>query len=124
MAASAGAKIGLPEVLLGLLPGAGGTQRLPRLSGLPFSLDVILSGRQVPAKEALEKGAVDRVMSGEQRDVALAAAQDVLAGKLSTRKTKNLTADYDAKAIEETMTYPGEIRVTVLRETKVVEYAK
>jgi len=98
-----GAKIGLPEVLLGLLPGAGGTQRLPRLSGLPFSLDVILSGRQVPAQEALEKGAVDRVVSGEPRDVALAAAQDVLAGKLSTRKTKDLTADYDAKVIEDTL---------------------
>ncbi|MGH1423704.1 MAG: 3-hydroxyacyl-CoA dehydrogenase NAD-binding domain-containing protein [Pseudooceanicola sp.] len=98
-----GARIGLPEVLLGLLPGAGGTQRLPRLAGLPFALDVILSGRQVPAQEALSKGAVDRVATGEPRDVALAAAQDVIAGNLATRRSDLIEADYDPAVIEATL---------------------
>ncbi|MDF1855388.1 3-hydroxyacyl-CoA dehydrogenase NAD-binding domain-containing protein [Pseudooceanicola sp.] len=98
-----GAKIGLPEVLLGLLPGAGGTQRLPRLSGLAFALDVILSGRQVPVQEALEKGAVDRVVAGEPRMVALAAAQQVLDGTLATRRTVDLSAEYDRAVIDATL---------------------
>ena len=46
-------KVGLPEVLLGILPGAGGTQRLPRLCGVNMALDMMLTGKHVPAKEAL-----------------------------------------------------------------------
>jgi len=98
-----GARIGLPEILLGLLPGAGGTQRLPRLAGIPWSLDVILSGRQVKAEEALEKGAVDRVTEGEPRAVALAAAQDVLDGKLATRRTAELKTEANQKALDDTL---------------------
>ncbi|MGR3371898.1 MAG: 3-hydroxyacyl-CoA dehydrogenase NAD-binding domain-containing protein [Pseudooceanicola nanhaiensis] len=98
-----GARIGLPEVLLGLLPGAGGTQRLPRLSGLSFALDVILSGRQVAAKEAAEKGAVDRVMTGEPREVALKAAAEVLAGTLPTRRTDQIEAEYEQSVIDQTL---------------------
>ncbi|OWU86082.1 3-hydroxyacyl-CoA dehydrogenase [Oceanicola sp. 22II-s10i] len=98
-----GARIGLPEVLLGLLPGAGGTQRLPRLSGLAFALDVILSGRQVPAKEAAAKGAVDKVMAGEPRDVALKAGQEVIDGTLPTRRTDLIEAEYDRKVIDDTL---------------------
>jgi 3-hydroxyacyl-CoA dehydrogenase/enoyl-CoA hydratase/3-hydroxybutyryl-CoA epimerase len=54
--------IGLPEVTLGLLPGAGGSQRLPRLIGLSRSLDLILTGRSLKAKRALEAGLVDEVV--------------------------------------------------------------
>lgn len=54
-------KLGLPEVQLGLLPGAGGTQRLPRLIGLQAALDLILSGKQVPARKAKKLGLVDEV---------------------------------------------------------------
>ena len=52
------AKVGLPEVNLGLLPGAGGTQRLPRIVGIPAALDLITGGAPVPAKKALELGIV------------------------------------------------------------------
>jgi len=49
-------KIGLPEVLLGIFPGFGGTQRLPRLVGLQNALDIILAGKTVPGKKALKIG--------------------------------------------------------------------
>ena len=54
-------KVGLPEVLLGILPGAGGTQRLPRLCGVDMALDMMLTGRHVPAKEALSSGIIDEM---------------------------------------------------------------
>ena len=57
--ASSDARIGLPEVNLGLLPGAGGTQRLPRVVGVEAALDIMTSGRMVKAKEALSLGLVD-----------------------------------------------------------------
>jgi len=59
--AATGAKLGLPEVGLGLIPGFGGTQRLPRLIGAGRALDLILTGRHVPAEEALQLGLVNRV---------------------------------------------------------------
>ena len=52
-------KVGLPEVLLGILPGAGGTQRLPRLCGVSMALDMMLTGKHVPAKKALDAGIID-----------------------------------------------------------------
>lgn len=55
-------KLGLPEVQLGLLPGSGGTQRLPRLIGVPYALDIMLTGRQLKAKQALKFGLVDDVV--------------------------------------------------------------
>lgn len=70
---------GLPEVKLGLIPGAGGTQRLPRLVGRGRALDIMLTARQVPAEEALAIGLVDRVVDGDVVEAALA-----MAGELST----------------------------------------
>ncbi|MBB5774351.1 enoyl-CoA hydratase/isomerase family protein [Nonomuraea jabiensis] len=60
------AKLGQPEILLGLIPGAGGTQRLPRLIGPARAKDLIFTGRHVPAAEALALGLVDRVVPDEQ----------------------------------------------------------
>jgi 3-hydroxyacyl-CoA dehydrogenase len=56
------AKVGLPEVLIGILPGGGGTQRLPRLTGVPIALEMIVSGRHVPAPEAKTIGILDEVL--------------------------------------------------------------
>lgn len=70
--ASTEARLGLPEVTLGLIPGYGGTQRLPRLIGLGRALDLILTGRHVAAAEALELGLVNRV-----EEDALAGAREL-----------------------------------------------
>ncbi|WP_176598640.1 MULTISPECIES: 3-hydroxyacyl-CoA dehydrogenase NAD-binding domain-containing protein [Sphingobium] len=74
------AKVGLPEVHLGLLPGAGGTQRLPRIVGPELALDLIANGRQINAKKALELGVIDALaQEGELRADAVAFARTVLA---------------------------------------------
>src|SRR5713226_1938628 len=57
-----GAKVGLPEVQIGILPGAGGTQRLPRLIGPKAALEIITSGRHVPADEAHRLGIIDEIV--------------------------------------------------------------
>src|SRR6056297_4295943 len=67
------AKFGLPEVNLGLLPGAGGTQRLPRLVGVPKALEMMTSGRHVGAAEAAEGGLVDEVVEGDHDGLRAAA---------------------------------------------------
>ncbi|HZQ29437.1 MAG TPA: enoyl-CoA hydratase-related protein [Acidimicrobiales bacterium] len=75
------AKFGQPEILLGIIPGGGGTQRLPRLVGAPKAKDIILTGRQVPADEALAIGLADRVVPADQvLDTALAWAAQFAAG--------------------------------------------
>ncbi|WP_390897019.1 fatty acid oxidation complex subunit alpha FadJ [Proteus faecis] len=77
-------RLGLPEVQLGLLPGSGGTQRLPRLIGVTSALDMILTGRQVNAKRALKLGLVDDVVS---QDILLdVAAKWILVGKKEQKK--------------------------------------
>ena len=74
------AKLGLPEVNLGILPGAGGTQRLPRLIGAAAALDLILTGKPVAAAKAAQLGMVDQVVEdGKLEDAALAFAQKVIA---------------------------------------------
>jgi enoyl-CoA hydratase/carnithine racemase len=64
--AGEGARLGQPEILLGIIPGAGGTQRLPRLIGPARAKDLIFTGRFVPAAEALQLGLVDRVVPDDQ----------------------------------------------------------
>ncbi len=95
-----GSKVGLPEVTLGILPGAGGTQRAPRLAGIATALDMITSGKPMSADEALANGLIDRIVEGDPRDVALSSAKDLLAGDLPNRKTGDLTAEPDPAAIE------------------------
>ena len=73
------AKFGLPEVNLGLLPGAGGTQRLPRVVGPEKALEMMTSGSQMSAKDALASGLVDEMVDGDLRAGALAFARKVVA---------------------------------------------
>ena len=69
------AVVGLPEVTLGIIPGAGGTQRLPRLIGLAPAIELITSGRRVGASEALRLGLIDSIVEGELRAVAVRHAR-------------------------------------------------
>ena len=79
--ASEKAVFGQPEILLGIIPGGGGTQRLPRLVGAPRAKELIFSGRQVKADEALAIGLADRVVAPEElHDAALAWAAELAAG--------------------------------------------
>ena len=93
------AKLGLPEVQLGLLPGSGGTQRAPRLVGAKAALDLILSGRHASAQEALSLGLIDRLGEGvDALAEGLAYAQELVAAKAPVRRTRdaNALADRDA----------------------------
>lgn len=94
-----GLRIGLPEVLIGVLPGAGGTQRLPRLAGIPVALDMAISGRQVGAAEALKLGVIDRLEEDAPREAALKAGQAVLDASLATRRLSDAPAKGDPEAI-------------------------
>src|SRR5258708_4839339 len=78
--AAPGTRVGLPEIKLGLIPGAGGTQRLPRLVGPDKALRMILSGEPIPAAEALADGILDEIVDGDLLPGAIAFARRVLAG--------------------------------------------
>ncbi|XP_057708524.1 peroxisomal bifunctional enzyme isoform X2 [Corythoichthys intestinalis] len=80
------AKVGLPEVTLGLLPAAGGSQRLPRLTGLPAALDLITTGRHVTAVEALKLSIVDHLTDHNTVDAAVKFAKSVAEQSLDARR--------------------------------------
>lgn len=84
------AKLGLPEVNLGILPGAGGTQRLPRLLGVVAALEIIASGKPVGAKQALQAGLLDRITDEDVLAPALAWAQELVAAGSGPRRTSAL----------------------------------
>jgi len=95
--------LGVPEVMLGLLPGAGGTQRLPKLVGLPTSLDMMLTGKTIKAVKAKKLGLVDRVVErlgvgvadgktnslNHLENVAVQVAKDLASGKLTVDRSKS-----------------------------------
>lgn len=91
------AKCGLPEVNLGLLPGAGGTQRLPRIVGPEKALEMMTAGSHVPAKECLAMGLVDELVEeGKLREGALAFARKVIAEKRPLKKVRDLNDKVEA----------------------------
>jgi len=91
------ARCGLPEVNLGLLPGAGGTQRLPRIVGPEKALEMVTSGSHVPAKECLAMGLVDGLAEeGKLKDAAIAFARKVLAENRPLVKVRDNNTKTDA----------------------------
>ena len=91
--AAQGVNLGQPEVQIGLIPGAGGTQRLPRLVGLPNALEMITAGKPIKAEKALMQGLVDQVVPHDQLlEKAFEAAQSFISGKLnfSLHMTRNI----------------------------------
>ena len=86
---AASAPVGLPEVKLGLLPGAGGTQRLPRLIGAQKALDFILSGDPIPGPMATQMGIADALADGDVIESAMAFAADIIAKGSSVRRIRD-----------------------------------
>jgi enoyl-CoA hydratase len=92
--AGRGALMGLPEVKLGLIPGAGGTQRLPRLVGRGRALEIMLTGRQVGAEEAYAIGLIDRLVDeGTAEDAALQVASELRQLSLPAQQALIRTVD-------------------------------
>ncbi len=94
------AKIGTPEVKLGLLPGAGGTQRLPRIAGVKLALEMTAKGDPIPAKLALQAGLIDRIVSEDSlaADAIAFARETATARPLPRASEKTVQADPDAVA--------------------------
>lgn len=91
--AGPGGRFGLPEVKLGLIPGAGGTQRLPRLVGRGRALDIMLTARQVEAEEAFRIGLVDRLTDGSVTEAAVTWARSLLGPSLPAQLAVVRTVD-------------------------------
>lgn len=100
-------RVGFPEVTLGVLPGSLGTQRLPRLTGAPFALDMIASGRMVDAPTALQVGIIDAIAEGDPLQAGLAYTAMLLDRNAPPRRlcdmtvdTKDLPADFFTRALQ------------------------
>src|SRR6185503_8636060 len=95
------AQVGQPEVKLGIIPGAAGTQRLPRLAGVAKAVEMCAFGEPVRAKEALECGIIDRIIEGDLLAGALSFAREIIASGEPTPKTReqnNKLGDEQANA--------------------------
>jgi len=90
------AKVGQPEIKLGILPGAGGTQRLPRLAGVPNATQMIVSGDPVKAPQAHEMGVIDEIIEGDLHEGALAYTGRLLDEGARQRKTRDLVVDTES----------------------------
>ena len=108
------AKIGLPEVKLGIIAGAQGTQRLPRLAGVDFALKLTTSGKPVSAAEALEAGAIDRVEDGDIVAAAVAYAEELVTADAPLKRAQEITLDA-AKFGDE---YFAAFRKSIARRTR------
>jgi 3-hydroxyacyl-CoA dehydrogenase len=128
-------RFGMPEVTLGIIPGAGGTQRMPRLIGAEQALDLILSARPIDTAQAQKLGFLDVVVAGDLRSGAVAYLRELLAVGRSVRRTGEMTVPASSATPEifERMTrqarklYPnrhaGEVAVEVVRAATHMPFA-
>ncbi|MCY4183480.1 MAG: 3-hydroxyacyl-CoA dehydrogenase NAD-binding domain-containing protein [Gammaproteobacteria bacterium] len=91
--AIASAKVGLPEVKLGLLPGAGGTQRLPRIAGVKAALDIITSGNPVAAGKAHDMGLVNEIIEGDLLEGAIRYARELVESGAPLKRIRDIVID-------------------------------
>ena len=96
--AVATARVGQPEVQLGIIPGAGGTQRLPRLCGVPLALDMCTDGKMITAARATQAGVLDAVIDGDLLEgaISFARAREVAKERRRTRDLQDKIRDRDA----------------------------
>jgi len=86
--ATAGTRLGMPEITLGILPGAGGTQRLPRLVGIEGALDLLLSGAPIDAKRARELGLIDEIIGDDVVEGGVGFARQLIERRAGARPTR------------------------------------
>ena len=94
--ATAGTRLGMPEITLGILPGAGGTQRLPRLVGVEAAVDLLLSGAPIDAARARELGLIDEIIGEDPLEGGLDFARRLVARAAGPRPTRALAAPQPA----------------------------
>ncbi len=110
------ARFGLPEVKLGILPGAGGTQRLPRVVGVPKALAMIVSGDPIGADEALKVGLIDEIVDGDPAAAGVAFAEKIVREKRPLKKIRDL--DDKIAAVRGKPEVFAEFRKSVARQTR------
>jgi len=110
------ARFGLPEVKLGLLPGAGGTQRLPRVVGVEKGLSMMVSGDPIRADEALKAGLIDEIVDGDLTAAGVAFAEKVLSEKRPLKKIRDL--DDKLAAVRGKPEVFASFRKSVARQTR------
>jgi 3-hydroxyacyl-CoA dehydrogenase len=110
------ARFGLPEVKLGLLPGAGGTQRLPRVVGVEKALSMMVSGDPIRADEALKAGLIDEIVEGDLTAAGVAFAEKVLTEKRPLKKIRDL--DDKLAAVRGKPQVFSDFRKSVARQTR------
>jgi 3-hydroxyacyl-CoA dehydrogenase len=103
------ASVGLPEVTLGLLPGAGGTQRLPRLIGVKAALDMMTTGKKINATEALDLGVLDRVFDGDLTRCAMEYARELITEGARPRQIRDLSIPNDSFDKDSFESYRGQL---------------
>ncbi len=114
--AAPGARVGLPEVKLGIIPGAGGTQRLPRLIGIEKALPMIVGGEPIAAKTALQYGAIDSILEGELTPAAVEFARRTVREKWPLRRVRDI--DEKLAPIRENPAKFEEIAASVSKRTR------
>jgi len=119
--ALAGSSVGLPEVTLGMIPGAGGTQRLPRLIGVEKSIEFICAGARIKADEALELGIVDQVVKDDLLVSAIALAKSMVGSKKRIRDISTpISTDQDIQAAAQKALKAGKNRPQVQKAIDMI----
>ncbi|MEM8496828.1 MAG: 3-hydroxyacyl-CoA dehydrogenase NAD-binding domain-containing protein [Pseudomonadota bacterium] len=115
--ATSSCKLGLPETNLGLIPGAGGTQRLPRLAGIEAALEMITSARPISAAKALEHGLLDAIADGNDADDVLQSAITLARGDVLSREPRR-SRDISIEATDDSQKIFDAWRATVAKKAR------
>ena len=118
--AKAGAVVGLPEVTLGIIPGAGGTQRLPRAVGIARAIRMICAGERIHSEQALELGLIDAVTAGDLREAAVSLARQAAGKTLLRERPLPFCGDAEIEAAAAQARKAGRNRPAVLAAIEAV----